>query len=323
MAAGSWTSGAGIGDVNQALQTTAIVMAIDETIKNMGIIGAPTFQQILAMDEGLGPMFGALGISLGVATVGTGKMASTAEGTAVAATNWSAANATVTPARRELGRVVSDYARSLNDPLLSGELGPSAIATLIRDGLGNWSNTYVDLVAALAASASYSSGTSGAAYTWNALHHLTIDMADRGAGGPKVALLSAKGVKDLGDDALSLGGAVQMAAQVQQFLQVGTMPGMSAAYVGRFFGSTDLYMCSELDTDGGDTLGVAFSADGVQSKHQPVRLPAEAMSIFQSPMFSIEGRRTGGSVSRFDQVTYNGVGIKQQKAFAKIVYATA
>lgn len=322
MAAGSWTSGAGIGDVNQSLQTVAIAMAIDETIKNMGIIGAPTVQQILARDEGLGPMFGALGISLGIATVGTGKMASTAEGTAVAATNWSASSATVTPARRELGRVVSDYARSLNDPLLVGELGPTAIATMIRDGMGNWANTWVDLVAALAASATYSSGTSGAAYTWNALHHLTIDMADRGAGGPKVAFLSAKGVKDLGDDALSLGGAVQMAQQVQQFLQIGSAVGQSAAYVGRFFGSLDLYMCSELDADGGDTLGLAFSADGVQSKHQQVNLPAEASAIFQSAMFSIEARRTGGSVSRFDQVTYNGVGIGQQKAFAKIRYAT-
>lgn len=322
MSAGSWTSGAGIGDTNQALQTVAIRMAIDESIKNMGIIAAPAMQGVLMADEGLGNMFGALGISLGIATLGAGKAAATAEGTEASATNFSAANAIVTPARRQYLRTVSDYARSLNDSLLAGGLAPSAVAAIIRDSLGVWSNTVVDLICALASSATYTSGTTGTDYTWNAFHHLSIDMADRGAGGPKMAILGAKGIKDLADDSLSLGGAVQMAAQIQQFLNAGSAAAGGAAYVGRFFGDTDLYMCSELDTSGGDTLGLAFTAQGVQTKHQSVPLPAEADAVFQSPMYSIEARRPGGSVSTMSTVMYNAAGIADQKAFSKILYVT-
>lgn len=322
MSAGNWTTGAGIGDANQSLITKSIEVALHESAKNSAIIASPVMQAVLQRDEGLGQLFGALGLSVGLAAIGQGKMAATAEGTEANATNYSLSSVTVTPARREYVRKVSDFARSMNESLLTGDLAPDVVATMIFEGMRTWENTLVDLVVALASSATYSSGTTSQAYTWQALHNLSIDMADRGDYGPVHLLLSAKGTKDLSADAMSLGGAVSMAQQVQQFLNVA--PSASgAAFIGNFLGRFSLYMCSELDTDGSDTLGIAFSANGVQTKHQMVPLPAEAVRLIDAGVFTIEARRPGGGLSTFSVVSHNAAGVYQQGGLAKIVYATS
>lgn len=319
MAAGPWISTAGYGDANQSLVTKLLTVALHSSQKNGAAGASPVMMQILAKDEGLGNLMAALGVQISFADLGQAAAAATAEGTAVSATNTTATNRTLTPARREFARILSDYSRSLQDGIISGQLSGSALGALAMEGTMVWTNTLISLANALAASATYSSGTSGLDLTWEAMQHLNIDMADRGANGLVQVHLDAKGVKDLSDDTLSLGGAVAMSQQVQQFMNAGS----SGAYVGRFFGRMDIYMLSGLDTDGADTLGMAFTADGIHTKHQQVPLPAEADSLLYTGFFRQELRRTGGAVTRVETDMYNAAGILQQVAFAKIPYLTA
>lgn len=319
MAAGNWQSGAGPGDSNTALVAKSMEIALHESSKNRGIIASPVMRRILARDQGLGNLLGTLGLQFTFLDLGQGKMTATAEGSAVALTNIDDGTpVTLTPARRAKAIALSDWARTLNDALLQGVLAPSAIAALVFDGLRSWENDLVDRIAALATSATYSGGTTGQDFTWQALQDVTYDMTDRGASGDAIALLKVKGVKDLAGDALSLGGAVQMAGQVQQFLNNAGKTG----YIGRFFNGVDLYMCSELDTSGADDVGIIFNEDGIHTKHQQVPLPAEADSVANAGLFTVEATRSGGSMSRVETVTYNAVGIRQQPGLAKLLYST-
>ena len=317
MAAGIWGSNSGLGDANQALVSKAIQIALHESIHNVAAIGSPAVQGVLAQDQGLGNLLGARGISLGIAAIGQAHAAATAEGTEAAATDFSVANVTLSPARYEFVRDVSDFGASINASLLSGELSPTQYALIAYDGFRVWANTLIDALVALASSATYTAGTSGAALTWADLMEGVYDAIGRGANGPFSGFLSIKGAKDLANDALSLGGAVQMSAQVQQFLNV-----QNSGYLGRFFGLLDLYVNSELDTSGGDTLGIAISPDAVMTKHQQVPLPAETFALINAGFFTQEMRRPGGGVTRFSTATYLAAAWKQQAAGFAIQYAT-
>lgn len=320
MAAGIWNSSAGIGEANQSLVSKTIEIAAHASAKNNDLIANPVMQQILARDQGLGPLLAALGVSFYIADIGQATAATTAEGTEASATNFDGAPVTLTPARKEFRRIVSDYGRALNQSLISGDgLSPEAMALLTLEGYKVWGNTLVNDIVALASSATYNTGTTGQDLTWNAMHHLTIDMRDRGSRGGIVAAITAKGLKDLSDDTMSLGGAVSMSAQVQQFLN-GAGEG---AFVGRFFGGLDLYLNSELDADGGDTLGIAFSAGGIMTKHERVPLPPEATGLVDAGFFRQELRRPGGAVTSVSTDMYLAVGIREQVQMAKIVYVTA
>jgi hypothetical protein len=318
MAAGPWYSSSGLGDSNVALVTKALTVALHESAKNKAPIAHPVMQEILRMDEGIGSTIGALGVQIGLAAIGQGKAAATAEGTEAGATNFSVSNRTLTPSRKEFLRSVSDYGRSLQRGLLTGEIGPDALALLTFEGYSVWTNTLIDLVVANASSATYEAGTTGTALTWADMQDEIYDHKDRGNVGPILAMISAKGAKDLANDAISLGGAVQMASQVQDFLTNGG----AGAYVGRFFGDLDLYINSELDTDGGDTLGIAFNSRGIFTKHNVVPFPSEADAILNAGMFRMEARRPGGAVSYISTDMYNAAGILDAKGMFAIRYAT-
>ncbi len=319
MAAGNWYSNAGIGDANQSLITKSIDVALHASDKNGDAAMSPVMQTILARDEGLSNLLGARGASFSFADIGQAVAAATAEGTAAGATNFDESSVTLTPARKEFVRVLSDYGRSLSDSLLQGELSPSAMATLVYEGVRVWQNTLLEDIAALASSATYEAGVTGTALTWQAMHHMSIDHRDRGDTGLLHVALTAKGVKDLADDAISLGGAVQMSQQVQQFLNGGG----TGALIGTFFGNQMIYLSSTPDADGSDTLGLAFSANGIHTKHQRVPLPPEAMTLVDAGFFRQELRRPGGAVSNVSTDMYLSAGIRQAAGLTAIRYKTA
>jgi len=318
MAAGNWYSNSGIGDANISVSARSIAVALSDSIKNQEAVAHPVFQSMLARDQGLGQLLGALGLGMSFATLGTGKLAATAEGTEATPTNFSTANIVVTPARKAFARQVSDFARSLQDGLLVGEISPTTEALLAYEGTRIWQNSLVDGIVALAASATHEIGTTGTALTWSAINNGVYDLKDRGAATSRaLALVSAKGAKDLAADALSLGGAVQMAAQTQGFIA----NAQSGAYVGTFNG-IDVYLNSELDADGGDTLGILITDGALMSKHQQVTLPRESMALINAGFFTMEARRPGGGVSIVETVSYNGFAIAEAGRFAAIRYAT-
>jgi hypothetical protein len=172
----------------------------------------------------------------------------------------------------------------------------------------------------LASGATHEIGTTGAALTWSALQDGIYDAKDRACYGPFLGLVTAKGAKDLADDGLSLGGAVQMAGQMQQLIPNAG----DGAFLGRYFGNTDLYLCdaARLDSDGGDTLGSLWSPGAVYSKHQPVQLPARALAVVNTELLTVEMRRPGGGVSLFEVAAHLAVGIREQARMAAIRYVT-
>ena len=317
MAAGNWTTGAGLGDAYIAVAQRTIKVALDASVKNKGFVGHPVVQGILAADRGL-DLQGALGSSVGLATIGAAKAAATAEGSDVALTNFSLSNSTtITPARKAFARSASDFARAIGQMQLSGDIAPDAYALMVFEAYRVWENTLTDDLVALLPSLSASIGTTGTAFTWGALQDGIYDLINAGVADQAIGVLSAKGCKDLADDGLSLGGAVQMSAQMQQLL-----PNLrNGAYIGTFMG-VDFYMNGELDASGGDTVGGIITPGCLATQHKYVPLPAEADALLSSPMFSIEMRRTGGSMTRFDVVIHNGAQIQEAGRGAKILYST-
>ena len=319
MAAGDWTSGAGLGDANIAVASRTIRSALHQSIKAQEVMGHPVMQALLAADEGLGQLMGELGVSISLAAIGQGVQAATAEGTEATPTNFATSNsATVTPARTAFARDVSDYARSLQDGLLTGVLSPSAYALLVYDGMRVWQNSIVTEMLALATSFTNSIGTTGLALSWSAMQNGIYNMKDRGVTGRLLAITTVKGATDLANDALSLGGAVQMAGQVQQFINNGG----DGAFIGTFFGNMDLYINSSVATSGGDTVGAMISTDGILMKSQRVPLGRSADVLSDTGFFTQEIRRPGGGLDRVETVSYRALGIVEQARVADITYVT-
>lgn len=318
MAAGNWTSGAGGGDALLAVGPRALHLALNSASKNRAAIGHPVMLDMLLRDEGLGPLLGAVGQGYSFLDIGQAKMASVAEGTEATATNYTATNVTLTAARRALSRKVSDFAASLQEGLLRGELSPTMQAHILLDGTMAWGSDLIDRIAALATSATNVIGTTGTALTWQALNEGILDLKNRGVmGGPALALLSVKGAKDLAQDGLSLGGAVGFSQEAAGFISNAA----SGAYIGRFWG-VDFFLNSEIDASGGDDFGILLTPGAVGSKHQPTPLPPNADAIFQSPAFTIEVRRPGGGLNTYESVSYNGVGALEQGRMAAIRYVS-
>lgn len=318
MGAGNWLSSAGIGDANIAVAARTIQVALHSSVKNMEPIGHPVFQEMLARDASLGQLLGSLGVSVSLAAIGQGKLAATSEGSEAAATNFSTSNSsTVTPARRAYTRTVSDYARSLQEALLRGEMSPSAVATLTYEAYRLWANDLIDRVVALAASSTYHIGSTGTSLTWSKIQTGIMAAKDRGNTGRGIGFLDANGALDLADDALSLGGAIQWRDRTQQFVADPTQ----GAYLGTEWG-VDWYLNSELDTSGPDTLGIVLWPGAVLLKHQRVPLPQEATAMLDLGFLTCEMRRPGGGITNVETVSYNAVGILEAARFADIIFVT-
>jgi hypothetical protein len=318
MAAGSWFTNSGIGDANNAVGRRSLQLSLDSSIKNRSILGHPVILSMMARDAMMGSLLGELGVSVGLVTAGTGKMASTAEGTAATATDWSETNSsTVTPARRAYARKMSDFAVSVQGGLLTGEIGPDAIALFTFDAVGTYVNKLVDDIVATATSATYTIGTSGTSLSWAAINDGVIDMKNRGVTGPALCLLNATQVKAITSDLLGLGGAVQWAPQAQEGIQSLSR----GAYVGRI-NDIDIYLNSELDTSGPDDYGIILTPGSHLLKHQPVGLGVGAQMVADLGFMTMEARRTGGGVSDIEFVSHFGVGILEQVRFAAVISKT-
>jgi len=318
MAAGAWYTSSGLGDANIAIAQRAIQAALNSSDKNREIIGHPVFMEMLMSDRGIGPLIGALGYSMGLLTHGTGKMAANAEGNNTTPTNYSLSNTTtITPARHSFGRTASDWGRAVQEALLRGDLAPSHYAMLIVEGFKLWSNTYVDKVAALFPSLTTEIGLTGVPLNWTALHHGIIDFRNAGNRARCIALLDNVGAKQLMDDTISLGGAIQFSQNAREAIQ----GALSGAYLGSPIDGVDFYMCGELDADGGDTCGALFTAGCIQSLHTRVPLPAEADVVADGGWYNIEAIRGANGTTQFNTVAHLAVQIQEQARGAMIRYA--
>jgi hypothetical protein len=194
---------------------------------------------------------------------------------------------------------------------------------MVAESMDVWANTTISNILALSTAASYSMGTSGAALAWSAFYNGYLDMVNRGAGADLMAAIRVKGVKDLASDSLSLGGAVAMATQVQQFLTAG-----GTGYIGTFFGGCRLYMLDDVPTAAADDVGMMWSARGIGTRHQIVPLPEECDGILQAGAemgwITVEAKRAATSGNtRLETAFWQQAKQVDAKGVAKILYKTA
>lgn len=320
MADGPWYTSSGYGDANITVAARTLQLALSGTIKNLPLLNEPWVRDLLARDQLLGQLMGELGVSIGLVTLGTGKMSAVAEGTAATATDFSVTNSTtVSPARRGYARKVSDFAASVQAALMGPTLPPSVVATLILEALRVWLNDIIDRVAATFTTATYQIGTSGLPLSWGAMNDGILAMQDRGVdSGVALGLISLTGAQNLMADMLGLGGAVQWAPEAQQGIAQLT----KGARIGSFWG-VPFYLNSELDASGGDTYGGIVTAGSHLLKHQRVPLPAATSFVVADTGFiTIEGSRPGGGVTTYEYVSHNAIAVLEQARFAGLRHLT-
>lgn len=316
--AGPWYSNSGPGDALIAVAPRVIQLALSDAVKNKAIMGHPVIVDLMARDAMMGQLLGASGVSVGLLTAGTGKLAATSEGTPASATDFSLSNsATVTPARLAYARRASDFGLALNEALLTGQIGPNLAAVLVYDALAVYVNKLVDLLVATATSATYSIGTSGTGLSWSAINEGVIDMKSRGVAGSGLALVTAGQAKALMADMLGLGGAIQWSTMAQQGIQ--QLP--AGAYLGSLNG-LDFYLNGELDTSGGDDYGIVLTPGSHLLKHQRVPLGMGAQVVGDLGFVTLEARRPGGGISDIEFVSHFGVGILEQVRYAAVISKT-
>ena len=207
-----------------------------------------------------------------------------------------------------------------------GELPPDILDALVMEGVDVWGNTVLSDILALATSASYSGGATGVAMSWSALQNAYLDMVNRGAVGPAgvFAALKVKGIKDVSTDVLSLGGAVQMASQVQQFLEIGR-----SGYVGGFFGGgLRLYMLDDVATAAADDVGIMVAEKGIHTAHKIIPLPESAIALVQAGganWISRESKRgtTTSATTRIETAFWTASAVADAAALTKLVYGSA
>lgn len=308
------------------IRLRAMRRAITSASKNKAFSMDPVISAALRRDAIIGPTVGILQERISLLDLGGGKATATAEGAAqLASAAITPTNIAPTATRREFARDLLDSDIVRLAGLGEGDLPPSILDALAYEGMDVWLNTVTSDTLALSTGASYAIGTTNTALSWSALQNGYLDMVNRGAVGPEgvAAAIRVKGVKDLSADALSLGGAVQMAAQVQQFLNI-----QSSGYVGEFFGGLRLYMLDDVPTSAPDDVGMMVAGRGVQTVHKIVPLPQSAIALIQSgggQWVSCELKRsTSTSAStRIENAFWFGCAAADPAAMSKIVYKTS
>jgi hypothetical protein len=322
MSAGPWFSGSGWGDANQTLATRLIQRKISAADNNRFVLADPVMRGILGRDASLGALVGALGISIGLAEIGSGVAAAVSEGSASTPTNFAVDMVNLSPSRRAFSRKASDFGLSFTESLIDGSLGASHVGVIIEDGMGVYGNTLVRDVCALATSATYTAGSSGGRLTWAALSQALIEAKARGGvgGGGICGVITGKGLLDLTNDAISMGGAAALSGQLQQFMAQGPAMG---GFVGEFFGGQlRLYLSDRVAVDGSDTVAPLFSEAGIATKHQPVALGVGAIAVANAGFWTMEAIRGAGGVTTFEIAFHLATGILDPKGLTAITYAT-
>lgn len=311
--------------LTSTIQLRALEKRVTSAIKNSAMIMDPAMQAILADDRGIGRLVGLLLGRISLLDLGASKATAVAEGSAQAgATAITPVNVAPVPTRREFARNLLDSERSRLNGLGRGEMPVAILDALVGEAWTTWANTLIFDILDLASTAAYSCGTSGAALAWAALQNGYLDMVNRGAVGPEgvLAAIKVKGVKDLAADALSLGGAIQMSQQVQQFLNIGR-----TGFIGEFFGGCRLYMLDDVKVVAADDVGLMLSARGLATAHEIHPLPEDSADVLVQPGGSlgwcaVEAKRDGANsaVTRIETSFWTGEAVNNTEGFEKIVY---
>lgn len=314
--------------LTSTVQLRGYTRAITGAVKNRAALGDPVMLAILQSDRTLGNFVGILLRRITTLSLGGGKAADVAEGAAQAAsTPITATPIAPPPTRREYARDILDSERSHLAGLGMGDLPPDILDAIVQEAVDTYGNTLISDILNLSTSASYAIGVTGTALSWSAMQNGYYDHINRGAGAPVGAMagIRVKGVKDLAADAMSLGGAIQMSSQVQQFLNIG-----KNGFIGEFFGGLRLYMLDDVKTDGIDDVGMMWSPEGIATSHDIVPLPEESADVIVQAgrdlgWITVEAKRAVGTSAgtRIETAFRLGTAIGDPKGVTKIIYKTS
>lgn len=313
------------GALTSTLVLRGYKRAVNAAVKNKAAIADPVIQRILMGDAVIGRFVGHLLERTSLLDLGGSKPTANAEGAApVAATAVTPVNIAPTPTRYEFARNLLDSERSQLAGLGMDDLPPDILDAFIQESFDIWANQVIYNLLYLAPTATYQLGTTSTALSWLALQNGYLESVNRGASQDGVVCaLRLKGVKDVGSDVLSLGGAVQWADQVQQFLQIG-----KTGYIGEFFGGLRIYMLDDVQVSPPDDIGLFLGSRGAKTVHKIVPLPeGESQVLLQSGdqgWITVESKRDASTVaaSRIETVFHTGAAISDVSDIAKVVYRT-
>jgi hypothetical protein len=264
-------------------------------------------------------------------------MAATAEGTDPGATAFVPTNRDLATARNailfslgddEVNRIPAGLEAII--PALNMDLSkqPSqaemeALMALGVLGYYALTNRIAALVKAIQTSwGTYSFGGTGTDPTFAVATGARDALVDAGNRGRLLWLLTRPQGAHYRDDTVSLGGAVQWHAAAQRMVDTGMSP-----VIPNLLDGVDACIVPGLTVAAGDTVGGMFTADGLTVKIEtpPLQSGAELVGTIgpaEAPLATIERRRIAGSTSVLSIVSWIGVGIADDSAGSKGVFAT-
>ena len=213
---------------------------------------------------------------------GADKMASATEGNSFSVLTLASSSASVTLARKGMGRIVSDMARMLE------AWGITDWMNFARDTTWSWNQTVVDVFAALFPSFSASGGATGTALTWAKIVAARNTLAIANVPPPYTLITRPKDWGNVSTDALTLGGAVQMSAETQRYI-ANPAPGFKGLFLD---GELAVHTSQEIDASAGDHVSGMFGAGAIEwDCAMPAPSPA-TIPLLWTPMYGVEIART-------------------------------
>lgn len=301
------------GALTSTIVLRGYTRALTGASKNKAPIADPVMQAVLRKDRMIGPFIGRLLGRYSLLDLGGGQAAATAEGAAQAAASaLTPVNVAPQPSRREYARDLLDSERTRLAGLGFDGLSASILDALVGEAFDIWANSLMNDVEDLGATAGNVIGVTNTALAWDALQNGFLELINRGglaSGVGAMAFLKLQAVKDLGADAMSLGGAVQMSSQVQQFLSLG-----GNGFIGEFFGPAGrglrIYMVDDVPHSHPDDQGLMAVPEGLATAHEIVPLPEDSADVLLQA-----GGDTGWITVEAKRSTTTSAGTRVETAF--------
>ena len=222
-------------------------------------------------------------------------MATVSEGSQASETALTNALKTVTTAKKQIRRDLSDEVRSVDG---TGQLNPLRLA---QDGFGAAMVTLTALLGALMSGFSTQVGTTGVAFTHDTWLAAQATLQDANVPGPYLAILAPTHFSAWQQDLESRGGLTQWSAAAAE-MQVLRGYGYKGTYNG-----VDVYVTDAVPTSGSDRVSGMFGRGAIGFGEQEIVYGPEAEIVIQSGPIASELERVAGAYTKIFTTYHVGV----------------
>jgi len=222
-------------------------------------------------------------------------MGSVNEGSQATETALTNALKTITTAKKQIRRDLSDEARTLD---ATGQLNPLRLA---QDGFGAAMMTLTNLLAGLMSGFSNQVGTTGVAFTHDTWLAAQAKLQDANVPGPYLALMAPTHFSAWQQDLETRGGLTQWSPAAAE-MQVLKGYGYKGTYNG-----VDVYVTDGVPTSGSDRISGMFGRGAVGFGEQEIVYGPEADIIVQAGPIASEVQRIAGAYTQIYTTYHVGV----------------